>query len=359
MNKFLKGLILIGCIISFSTSAMAYDGYAFSKKVYKLEMNHKDVQVIQEALKKDGVLNISKTTTYFGAITEKAAKKFQKKYGLKADGIVGKGTVEKMMALNLFDGKTKPMNYIFSKNAYKLGMNHRDIKVLQDVLKQDGVFKDNNTTTYFGPITKKAVKAFQNKYGLKADGVIGKSTIYKMKSLGFINGSIKVTATSRGATKRKVGEYLDWWTQVSNKIVNRGDVLLIEDLKTGKTFKVKMAVGTNHADCEAINKQETATMKQIWGGFSWERRPVLVYKDGRTIAASMTNMPHAGLDNKPNGQTVSNRSAGFGRGYNYDMVKGNGMDGHVDLHFKNSKRHKDNKKDPKHQQAVKKAAGIR
>ncbi|TCO74595.1 peptidoglycan-binding domain-containing protein [Marinisporobacter balticus] len=359
MKKNLKRLLLIGCIMSFTNSAMAADGHVLSKDVYKLEMNHKDIQVIQEALKKDGSLNLSKTTTYFGPITEKAVEKFQKKYELKSDGIVGKATVEKMTALNLFDGNIKPTNYTFSKNVYKLGMNHSDMKVLQDVLKKDGVFKNNHTTTYFGPITEKAVKTFQNKYGLKADGIIGKSTINKMKSLGFINGSIKASTTSRGTSQRNVGEYLDWSTQVSNKIINRGDILLIKDLKTGKTFKVKMAVGTNHADCEALNKQETAIMKEIWGGFSWERRPVLVYKDGRSIAASMTNMPHAGLDNKPNGQTVSNRSGGFGSGYNFDLIKGNGMDGHVDLHFKNSKRHKDNKKDPKHQQAVKKAAGIK
>ncbi|QEK12664.1 peptidoglycan-binding protein [Crassaminicella thermophila] len=358
MKKYLKGLVLAACIMSFSTSALA-DGYVFSKNIYKVKMNHKDVKVIQEALKKDGVFHYYKTTTYFGPITEKATKEFQRKNGLKVDGIVGKSTIGKMRDLGLIyeNKKSISRSYVFSRNVYKLGMKHSDIKVLQEGLKKDGAFNYNKTTTYFGPITEKAVKSFQKKYGLKADGIIGKATINKMKKLGLIDGSMP--KTSRGYSKRKVGEYLDWWTQVSNKIIHRGDNLRIEDLKTGKTFNVKMTVGTNHADCETLTKKDTAIMKEIWGGFSWERRPVLVYKDGRIIAASMSNMPHAGREDQPAGKTVSNRSGGFGRGYNYDFIKGNGMDGHVDLHFKNSMRHKDNKKDPKHQRAVKEAAGIR
>ncbi|WZL74413.1 peptidoglycan-binding domain-containing protein [Clostridiaceae bacterium 35-E11] len=248
-------------------------------------------------------------------------------------------------------------SYILSQNIYKPTMRHSDIQVLQSALKADGVFTYGKTTTYYGPITKKAVETFQRKYGLTVDGIIGKQTIGKMQSLGLING--KVETISRGTSRENTGEYLDWWAQVSNKIIHRQDVLLIKDVATGKTFKVKMTAGTNHADCEALTNQDTLIMKQIWGGFSWTRRPVLVYKDNRVIAASMSNMPHAGVESKPAGQTVSNRSGGFGTGYNYDTIKGNGMDGHVDLHFKNSQRHKDNKPDPQHQNAVKKAAGIR
>lgn len=246
--------------------------------------------------------------------------------------------------------------YTFSQKVYKPTMKHSDIQILQSALKKDGVFTYGKTTTYYGTITKKAVEAFQKKYGLTVDGIIGRQTISKMQSLGLVDGQVETV--SRGESRRNTGEYLDWWSQVSNKIIRRGDALLIKDVQTGKTFKVKMTAGTNHADCEALTKDDTVTMKEIWGGFSWTRRPVLVYKDNHVIAASMSNMPHAGVDSKPAGQTVSNRSGGFGTGYNYDTIKGNGMDGHVDLHFKNSKRHKDNRPDPQHQQAVKKAAGM-
>lgn len=244
----------------------------------------------------------------------------------------------------------------FSKNVYKVGMTHNEVQFLQQALKKDGVFTYSKTTTYFGAITQAAVKDFQKKYGMKVDGIVGKQTIGKMKSLGLI--SEKVETVSRGSTKRKVGEYLDWWSNVSDGLINRGDDLLVEDFETGKTFNVRMTVGTNHADVEALTKEDTETMKEIWGGFSWSRRPVLVYKDNKIVAASMSLMPHAGVEGKPAGQTVSNRSGGFGKGYNYDFIKENGMSGHVDLHFRNSTRHMDDKKDPQHQTAIKKAAGL-
>jgi hypothetical protein len=246
--------------------------------------------------------------------------------------------------------------YIFSKTVYKIGNKHKDISILQSALKKDGVYTYNKITTYFGSITQKATKAFQKKYGLKVDGIIGKATLNQMMNLGLIDS--QNLPISRSIYRKKTGAYLDWWSQVS-KIIKRGDILCIKDFKTGKTFKVKRTFGTNHADCEALTKKDTAIMKEIWGGFSWERRPVLVYKENYVIAASMSNMPHAGVDSKPGGKIVSNRSGGYGKGYNYDMIKNNGMDGHVDLHFKNSKRHKDNKQDPQHQKSIKVAAGLK
>ncbi|MFZ5969039.1 MAG: peptidoglycan-binding domain-containing protein [Bacillota bacterium] len=246
--------------------------------------------------------------------------------------------------------------FTFSKSVYKSGTEHKDVQVIQQALKKDGVYTYDKITSYYGSITEKAVKAFQKKYGLKEDGIVGKGTIHKMKELGLVDASLNTA--SRGYGRNGKGEYLDWWSEVSGVIVNRQDVLLVEDLGTGKTFQVKVTAGTNHADVEPLTMDDTTTMKSIWGGFSWDRRPVLVYKSDRVIAASMTNMPHAGVESKPAGETVSNRSGGYGTGYNFDFVKGNGIDGHVDLHFKNSLRHKDDKKDPQHQAAVKKAAGI-
>lgn len=43
---------------------------------------------------------------------------------------------------------------------------------------------------------------------------------------------------------------------------------------------------------------------------------------------------------------------------NLDYIKGNGMDGHIDIHFAGSKRHKDGQIDPDHQKCIKIAAGL-
>ncbi|KRQ87115.1 hypothetical protein ABG79_00913 [Caloramator mitchellensis] len=153
------------------------------------------------------------------------------------------------------------------------------------------------------------------------------------------------------------GELLDWWSSVSN-IFAIGSTARVIDLQTKKSFYVVRTYGHNHADVEAKTLNDTNTIKEIWGGWSWERRPVIVEVNGRRIAASMTAMPHAGVDSAPALKVVDNRSGGYGTGQNLDKIKGNGMDGHIDIHFLNSTRHKDGAVDKEHQAMVKKAAGF-
>lgn len=155
----------------------------------------------------------------------------------------------------------------------------------------------------------------------------------------------------------KYGEYLYWFDDVNKKVLPRGTVFKVTDFDTGKSFTMKRTIGSYHADCEALTLEDTKIIKDIWGGFNWKRRPVIVQTGDRLIAASMTAMPHAGVDSEDGGKYVKWRSDGYGAGTNYDYVKGNGMDGHIDIHFAGSKRHKDGKIDEKHQECIKIAAG--
>ena len=86
--------------------------------------------------------------------------------------------------------------------------------------------------------------------------------------------------------------------------------------------------------CRTNIKKDSDTIKQIWGGWSWSRRAVIVEIDGVRIAASMHGMPHA-----------------------YDYIPNNGMDGHVCIHFYKSRTHIHNREDVDHQSMVLKAAG--
>ncbi|SKC73724.1 peptidoglycan-binding domain-containing protein [Maledivibacter halophilus] len=352
----------IALFLSLSLAAIP-SGMVFANSKHQLHkkgMNCEEVKIIQSSLKQDGTYDYKKFTTYFGPITEEAVIEFQKKYKLQADGIVGQSTIDKMKEIGVFQDIGNSNLVLNSNQAiYKKGMGNEDIPIIQKALKLDGVYDYHQFTTYFGTITEKAVIKFQKKYGLNPDGVIGLSSLKKMEQLGLIkyNPNQKV---SRGVVQRKgFGEYLDWWTQVKGKLINRGDNVLVQDFQTKKKFYVKVTYGTNHADVEGLTMKDTNIMKDIWGGFSWSRRPVLVYVGNRVLAASMTNMPHAGIDNQPEGATLSKRSGGYGRGYNLDMVKNNGMNGVVDLHFKNSTRHMDNRKDKNHQNSIKKSAGLK
>ncbi len=156
------------------------------------------------------------------------------------------------------------------------------------------------------------------------------------------------------STSKKV-ENLDWW-KAGNKAFPIGSVVTVKDVYTGKTFKIKRTMGSNHADCEALTLADTNVIKSIWGGFSWDVRPVHIFINGRVLAASMSGQPHAGVDSAPAYATVNNRSENYGTGENLDTIKGNGMDGHFDVHFLNSQRHKDGQVDPRHQAAIKIAA---
>lgn len=321
--------------------------------VYKKGMTHQDIEVLQHALYNAGYYDGSEYTNYFGPKTEEAVIQFQKTNELKADGIVAKETLYKMKMLGLIkEKKDISLSSVSNTNIYKLGTTHPDVKLIQQILDCEGVYHSDEYTTYFGPQTEEAVKRFQKKYGQTPDGVVGFNTLEKLKALGYVT-----YRTSSGKVVQ-YGEYLDWFSQVRNKIIREGKVLTIQDFYTGLKFRVKVTYGTNHADVEALTYNDTSIMKKIWGGFDWERRPVLVYVDNRVIAASLSNMPHAGVDRYPANRWLSRRSAGYGQGYNLDKVKDNGMDGVIDLHFKGSLRHKDNRQDPDHQRCIKIAAGL-
>jgi hypothetical protein len=168
--------------------------------------------------------------------------------------------------------------------------------------------------------------------------------------------SKSTTTASRGSnTTAAKTEVLDWWNEARHAFPV-GANAVVRDVYTGKTFRIQRTMGTNHADCEALTKEDTEIIKSIWGGFSWNVRPVHVLINGRVLAASMNAMPHAGIDSLPAYVVVDNRSGGFGRGQNLDVIKGNGMDGHFDIHFLNSTRHKDGQVDSRHQEAIRIAA---
>ena len=238
--------------------------------------------------------------------------------------------------------------------AIKRGSKGTNVKMVQSTLKDLGYFTYSRNTGYYGKITEKAVKSFQKANGLKVDGIVGKNTISRLNKVTAKKSSTSISTSSIKKTSSDVSGDLDWYKEVIS-IWKRGTNAVITDVNTGKSFRVKRTYGSNHADVETLSRKDTQIVKEIWGGFSWERRAVVVEIGEYTLAGSMTAMPHAGRDNKKEGVYINGRSAGYGRGYNFDAVKGNGMDGHMDIHFKNSRTHSTNVVRKEHQNMVQKA----
>jgi peptidoglycan hydrolase-like protein with peptidoglycan-binding domain len=95
----------------------------------------------------------------FGPGTEQALKDYQQKHSLKVDGIAGPDTFAQMGLYELI--------------LLKPGTSGDTVKKLQQSL---GVAADGQ----FGSGTQKAVKDFQAKNGLEADGLAGPATLAKM-----------------------------------------------------------------------------------------------------------------------------------------------------------------------------------
>ncbi len=223
------------------------------------------------------------------------------------------------------------------------GSQGEEVVAVQNSLKKMGYFNYSTATGFYGDITVSAVKRFQEKNKLPANGIVDQGT-YDL---------IQKTAPEKKMVFKQGA--LDWFKE-AQYILKRGTNATVTDVETGKEFQIKRTFGTNHADVEPLTKADAEMIKTIWGGWSWDRRAVVVTVGDTAMAGSMTAMPHAGVDNKPAVAVVENRSAGYGKGQNLDSVKNNGVDGHMDIHFLNSKTHDTNTVQKVHQEMVQVAA---
>ena len=199
------------------------------------------------------------------------------------------------------------------------------VKKVQRRLKKLGYYSGSIDGDY-GNGTKTAVKNFQKRNGLSANGKVNSKTLSKLNS-----SSAKKAASgtaSGGGSKGTTTERLNWFNGGSKKIP-KGATFKVKDIRTGRVFTAKRWSGANHIDAEPLTSSDTSTMKKIYGHWSWKRRPVLVKYNGHVYAASMNGMPHG-----------------------TQTIKGNYFEGHFCIHFYGSKTHGTKKVDSMHQSCV-------
>ena len=314
-------------------NGLTADGVAGSETLKKLDSAYKNadsdkdddslrkgvtgsaVKNLQTKLKKLGFYNAYVDGSY-GDTTVAAVKAFQKKYNLTADGVAGSATLKKLDSAY----KNADSNTSTDDDSLRKGATGTAVKTLQTNLKKLGFY-----TAYvdgsFGATTESAVKAFQRKYGLTADGVAGSATLKKIESAVASANSGKITT-----------ERLDWFNGGKNVIPN-GAVFQIKDVSTGLIFSARRQSGGSHMDAEPLTAEDTAILKKINGGsFSWRRRAVLVKYNGHVYAASIYSEPHG-----------------------TNTILDNNFDGQFCLHFYGSKTHGTNRVDADHQKCVEQA----
>ena len=309
------------------------DGVAGSETLKKLDSAYKNadsdkdddslrkgatgsaVKDLQTKLKKLGFYNAYVDGSY-GDTTVAAVKAFQKKYNLTADGVAGSETLKKLDTAY----KNADSNTSTDDDSLRKGATGTAVKTLQTNLKKLGFY-----TAYvdgsFGATTESAVKAFQKKYGLTADGVAGSATLKKIESVVASASSGKITT-----------ERLDWFNG-GKYVIPNGAVFQIKDVSTGLIFSARRQSGGNHMDAEPLTAEDTAILKKINGGtFSWRRRAVLVKYNGHVYAASIYSEPHG-----------------------TNTILDNNFDGQFCLHFYGSKTHGTDRVDADHQKCVEQA----
>ena len=210
-----------------------------------------------------------------------------------------------------------------SNGTCEPGDSGNAVKKVQQRLKKLGYYTGSVDGDY-GNGTKTAVKNFQKRNGLSVNGKVNSKTLAKLNS----SDAKKATASDAAGGGSGTTERLNWFNGGSSKIP-KGATFKVKDIKTGKVFTVKRWSGANHIDAEPASASDTATMKSIYGHWSWKRRAVLVKYNGHVYAGSMNGMPHGT-------QTIS----------------GNNFDGHFCIHFYGSKTHGSKKVDSMHQSCV-------
>ena len=210
----------------YSSSAATSKAPAASIGVSLEEGDENDaVAAMQKRLKELGYYK-STADGEFGSVTKSALIAFQTANGLTADGKAGSTTLSKLYAADAVDAKTFAANQEDEENArdeedpiaqepeeatdievggyttLRRGDTGAKVKALQEALQAQGYYSGKIDST-FGSGVYTAVRAFQQKMGLKVDGVAGPAT--QMLLYGTQAGSSDTSTTlKQGSTGNKV-----------------------------------------------------------------------------------------------------------------------------------------------------------
>lgn len=170
------------------------------------------VRILQRALLALG-FEVSAVDGDFGSSTYKAVKAFQEAVGLTVDGKAGKNTLKKLETYFDEDGNctsgplvtpddtSDNLEYDVPTRTLRIGMSGLDVQYTQQRLYTLGYYTGAQDGL-FGSGMRTAVKAFQTKNGLDADGVIGAATRKVLFSTGAIGADEEIEEPETHRTLR-------------------------------------------------------------------------------------------------------------------------------------------------------------
>ena len=203
-----------------------------------------DVQSVQNRLNRisknyPSIPKIYPVDGVFDEITEEAVKKFQQAFNLTPDGIVGKATWYKIIAIfnavkRLNDLASEGISLDEVTRLFDTKLSRGDVGSevfeLQYLLSLVGAYEEEipliDIDGDFGPSTESAVKAFQRNYGIEETGIVDYPTwdqlyrayigILESLPVGYFGGDTLpypgsvLRIGSRGDSVRALQEYLNF-----------------------------------------------------------------------------------------------------------------------------------------------------
>jgi len=190
-----------------------------SAAIYRLGDEADEIATIQTALKQLK-LYTGEVTGHFGSKTEEAVKKFQKKYDLNNDGIVGEQTLTALY--NAADISASNDVYASDSSALRYGSRSESVRQMQQNLKDLGYYS-GTVSGHYGTLTEAAVTNFQKNNGLSADGIAGSKTLSKIASaLGSSSSSSGSSSSSSSSSLLKYGVKSDAVRQMQQNLKDLG-----------------------------------------------------------------------------------------------------------------------------------------
>jgi transglycosylase-like protein with SLT domain/putative peptidoglycan binding protein len=170
-----------------------------------------------------------------GPQTDRAVRAFQRRRGLAADGVTGPRTRAKL-------GKYgRPL---FGHRLMRRGMVGWDVSVLQFLLARHGA-RPRGIDGVYGPSTQTAVRRFQSRAGLSADGLVGPATTRALTGKGKAVARKRAThARARphgGASRARVRVLLGYYARYYG--VSPSLVRAVAWMESGFHWNVTSSVG--------------------------------------------------------------------------------------------------------------------
>ncbi|UFU01348.1 peptidoglycan-binding protein [Radiobacillus kanasensis] len=133
------------------------------------------VKEVQQGLIRAGfALPVYGADGIYGEETKRAVMKFQRRYGLTVDGLVGPQTLDKLSEVR---SSSRPLNdFPLPNGIFRRGDQGPGVRQLQRALQRLN-FDPQIIDGIYGPLTENAVRRFQSMFAdLQNDGIYGPNT---------------------------------------------------------------------------------------------------------------------------------------------------------------------------------------